>query len=433
MRTGRSFILGTTAAALLMAAQAASAETITVWSRETAESIKTLELMASQFTKETGIQVTLYRAMNDFEQRLARSAAGHDLPDLVINDSAELGQLRKMGIVEQVNRADIKGSDKVLPVAWQSAQAPDGNYYGVPISAQTFALFIRKDWREKLGLPLPETWKDVHDMAVAFTKDDPDGDGKADTYGFTMPVSTTRGYASWFISSFLWQAGGNFVTQKGDGFLPALDTKAGADALGYMRAFLCEGLAQPGAINATTSDVNPSFMSGQTGMYFTGPYNIATYDSKLGTDKFEVVAPPAGPGGPAALAEGTTAYFMKGSQHGDAARRFVEYLISPEGQLAGMAVDNGLQPEVRLPVIDDPKVQDARNDPRWKVFSSTYAKESRYVPPVPNWEPVRMTAADGFNAILADCTSDIPAELKKTDAKLADVLSAQGALAKASN
>ncbi|OLP42255.1 ABC transporter substrate-binding protein [Rhizobium oryziradicis] len=418
-------------AGLLIAPQMASAETIKVWSRETTESIKTLEEMAAQFTKETGIKVELYKAMNDFEQRVVRAAAGHDLPDLVLNDSGQLGNLLKIGILEEVNPKDITGGDKVLPAAWKSAQSNDGKYYAVPMSAQSFGLFIRKDWLDKLGLKAPTTWQELHDVAEAFTKKDPDGNGKNDTYGFTMPASTTRGYASWFISNFLWQAGGQFVEEKNGGYVPALSSKAGAETMKFVRSMVCEGLTQPGAINATTADVNPAFRSGQTGMYLTGPYNISAYDTQPGKDKFEVVAPPSGPGGgPESLAEGTSIYFMKGSQHADAARKFAEYLISPQGQLTGMAVDNGLPPMVRLPVIDDPSLQKVRKDPRWDVFAETYAKHSHYVPAVPDWQPFRMLIADGFNKILADCNSDIPAGLKKLDADIATTLASQGVLAK---
>ncbi|VTR30918.1 Lipoprotein lplA [Serratia fonticola] len=78
-------------------------------------------------------------------------------------------------------------------------------------------LFVRKDWREKLGLPQPKTWQDVATLAKAFTTQDPDGNGKSDTYGFLLPASTTRGYASWFMSAFLWQAGGDFIREVGAG------------------------------------------------------------------------------------------------------------------------------------------------------------------------------------------------------------------------
>jgi putative aldouronate transport system substrate-binding protein len=50
-------------------------------------------------------------------------------------------------------------------------------------------LFIRKDWLDKLGLQPPQTLADFLNVARAFTFNDPDGNGKNDTYGFAAPTS----------------------------------------------------------------------------------------------------------------------------------------------------------------------------------------------------------------------------------------------------
>lgn len=45
-------------------------------------------------------------------------------------------------------------------------------------------LVIRKDWLDKLGLKVPETTEEFLEVMKAFTFNDPDGNGKKDTYGF---------------------------------------------------------------------------------------------------------------------------------------------------------------------------------------------------------------------------------------------------------
>lgn len=409
--------------------QTVSAETLKVWSRQTDESVSVLKALTDGFTKKTGIDVEIYTTGTDFEQRLARAAAGRTLPDVVVNDDSALGQMLRMGIIQEIDPAKIEGSDQIVPTAWNSAKSFDGKYYAVPLSAQSFALFVRKDWREKLGMPQPKTWEDLHKLADAFTQKDPDGNGKADTFGMTIPGSTVRGYTSWFMSNFIWEAGGDFVKQENGGFKPSLNTKAGADALGFVRSLFCDGLVQPGAINATTGDALPTFRSGQTGIFLSGPYHISQINQQPGADKVEILPPPAGPGGPAALAEGTSAYIMAGSQHRDAAEKFISYFISPEGQEIGMAEGSGRTPLVRLPVNKNLDVNAIRKDAGWQTFKEVFDKNAHYVPPVPNWTPIRMLTADGFNKILSECNSDIPAELADIDAKLADELRKQKALA----
>ena len=90
-------------------------------------------------------------------------------------------------------------------------QAPDvwsysyyeGKNYGVPNVNQGHLYAhipqYRQDWLENVGLDIPETLDELHDVLKAFTFDDPDGNGKNDTYGYA-PNSTH--YSGWFIDIF---------------------------------------------------------------------------------------------------------------------------------------------------------------------------------------------------------------------------------------
>lgn len=407
---------------------AAKAEMISVWSRQTDESISVLKALTDAFTADTGITVETFNTGIDFEQRLARAAAGRTLPDIVLNDTAAMGQMRQMGILQAIDPATINGSQDVVTSAWDGAKANDGKFYAVPMSAQAFAMFVRKDWREKLGMPQPKTWEDVRKLAEAFTTKDPDGNGKDDTFGMAIPGSTTRGYTSWFMSSLIWQSGGDFVKQEADGFVPTVNTPQVASALTYVRGMICDKLSQPGAINATTGDTLPTFRSGQTGIFMSGPYHIPQLDAEPGKDKVEVLMMPAGPGGIASLAEGTSAYLLKGAKDEAAAKKFLAFVISPKGQEIAMAEGSGKTPLVRLPVNGKVDVNAVRNDPRWMTFKETFDKYSHYMPAVPNWTAIRMITAEGFNRVLAKCDADIPAELETLNKQVAKELSNQKVL-----
>jgi len=73
--------------------------------------------------------------------------------------------------------------------------ALDGKYYFIPWTrydyASTEGLNIRKSWLDAADLDVPETVDDIYEMFVAFTKDDPDGNGKDDTYAYS---ATTYGF-----------------------------------------------------------------------------------------------------------------------------------------------------------------------------------------------------------------------------------------------
>jgi len=399
-----------------------------VWIRASTESRRTYDAIAAAFKARTGVGIEYFNTITDFEQRLARAAAGSSLPDVVFDDAAYLGQFVSMGIVAEIDRAGLKGGADVVDRAWESARAADGRYYGVPTSAQAFALFIRKDWRAKLGLPLPRTWGDLEALARAFVERDPDGNGKRDTYGFVLPASTTRGYASWFLSSFVWQAGDDIVRAAPGGFKASLGKPTG-EALAFMRSLICQKLTQPGAINATTADAIPAFRSGQAGIFFTGPYHFAVFDKEPGKDRYEVVAPPPGPKDATVLAEGTSGYVMKASSKKSTALAFIEFVISPEGQELGMTGAGG-QPVVRLPVNRKVDVRKVYRDERWDLIQELYSKNGRYVPRVPNWQPIRQVTAEGFNRVLASCGSNIDQELAALSDKVNAELAKQQALAR---
>ncbi|WP_445678968.1 ABC transporter substrate-binding protein [Radicibacter daui] len=407
-----------------------AADTLKVWMRYGENEKAVLDAITQEFSKETGVTIDLFLANTDFETRLARAAAGDSLPDMIINDATSMGQLLDMGIVKEIDRASLKGGDQLYDVAWQSVEAVDGKYYGVPTSAQAFAVFIRKDWREKLGYPVPKTWEDLFNLSKAFTEDDPDGDGKADTYGYVMPLSATRGYATWFLADLIWQAGGKFLEQKGAAYVSSLDTPETAKAISFARDLVCKGFAQPSAITATTGDTTPVFSSGQAGIYRTGPYHLAPLSKEPGRAVIEVVPPPAGPAGQAELAEGEAAFIMASTRHEDLAKKFIEFLVSEKGQEMGMGVGTGSSPIVRLSINKNVDVTKIQPDADWGTFAKLYATSARYFPRVPNWKPIRQMTSDGFNKILSDCSSDIRAGLGEIDAAVNEELANQGVLAR---
>lgn len=58
--------------------------------------------------------------------------------------------------------------------------------YGFPISSGNGCItYIRKDWLDQLNLSMPKNYKEYIEVLRAFTNEDPDGNGKNDTYGIT--------------------------------------------------------------------------------------------------------------------------------------------------------------------------------------------------------------------------------------------------------
>ncbi len=131
----------------------------------------------------------------DGETKLNAAAAANALPDLFQAYSTTLERNKLLDLYDQGLIAPVDDLLKLMPTrvkthyndpTSQSLVVFDGKQWGfveVPNLPRREGLVIRKDWLDKLGLPLPTTIDDLFTVAKAFTEQDPDGNGKNDTYG----------------------------------------------------------------------------------------------------------------------------------------------------------------------------------------------------------------------------------------------------------
>jgi multiple sugar transport system substrate-binding protein len=416
-------------AALPQSKNAHATGALTVWIRGAGDSPKAYQKIFDAFTAKTGIQVKIgLSTLTDFETKLTAAATAHQLPDIAIDDAAQLGGFASRGIILPVDKAPYTGALTLTDQAWKSAVDIKGQAYAVPFSAQANVLLVRKDWLDKLGLQPPKTWDDVESVAKAFTTGDPDGDGKNDTYGLAVPGTTARGYTSWYASSFLYEAGADWLKSTGGGkFAAAVDTPEATKAVQYLENQICtDKVVQPSVLGDDTTATNKAFQTGVAGMYLTGPYAFATMDATAIKGKYAVLPAPTGPTGQAGtLAEGTNIYTMADAKT-DEADKLMQFMVSADQQKVGM-VGTPTASIVRLPVnkaVDASAVHDG--DPRWQVAQDAYAGSGHYeYDNMPNWTQLRQKASDELNKLFANC-GDPAAALTTLNGDLNSLLKTQG-------
>jgi multiple sugar transport system substrate-binding protein len=407
---------------------AAATGTLNVWIRGSGDSPKAYQKIFDAFTAQTGIKVTIGKAtLTDFETALTAAASAHQLPDMVLDDAAQMGNFVSQGIVLPIDKSKFTGADQLTDQAWSSATDRGGQVDAVPFSAQANVLLVRKDWLDKLGLQPPKTWDDLAKVAQAFTTQDPDGDGKPDTYGLAVPGSTSRGYTSWFWSSFLYSAGGDFLKPGGGKFTASLNSPQAVSSAQFLEDQVCKNKdVQPSALGDDTTATNKAFQTGVAGMYLTGPYAYATMDATAVKGKYIVVAPPTGPDGTAGtLAEGTDIFTMADSKQ-DEVTKLEEFMVTPAAQKLGMsAVPSATV--VRLPVnkgVDPAEVHG--NDPRWQLAQQVYSTSGHYeYDNAPNWTQLRQKMSDDLNKLLSSC-GDVQGALNSMNSDVASLLKQQG-------
>jgi multiple sugar transport system substrate-binding protein len=394
--------------------------TLEVWTRSNPDAAATYERVFAAFTKKTGIKVD-YQPIVNFDQQLQSRASIKDLPDVMINDSGSLGSYQRQGLLKPIDPDAITGHEQIDGKTWSTARGLDGRTYGIPYSRQAMTLMVRKDWREKVGLPQPRTWQDLLTLAKAFATRDPDGNGKNDTYGMVVPGSAQNGYAAWWAATFLWQGGASLVEPDPDNagkYRAVADSEAAVRTVSWLKDNLfcgAKNLVQPSALTSTTGNAT-NFQDGTAGMYLTGPYNIATFDATPGKDKYEVVQAPAGPDGATALAEGENIYFGAKTGKAEQEKALAEFLITPEAQQLAMTGEN--QPVVRIPVNTTLDAAQVRDDERWATVQQAYRDASKQFPSALDFAPIRQDTADSLNAVFTYCGSDVRAGLQELNETL---------------
>ncbi|GMQ57976.1 hypothetical protein AN1V17_23710 [Vallitalea sediminicola] len=141
-----------------------------------------------------------------------------------------------------------------------------------PPGGQGWTWNIRKDWLSKLGLSMPTTPDEFLDVARAFTKNDPDGNGKDDTYGFT---SAGAGKSLGDISNLKLMFGPTefYVGEDGTVKHPVTDGNEKL-FLDFLKTIIDEELIDPDWYSQGWDDRKPNLYKGLFGTVFYPPMSL---------------------------------------------------------------------------------------------------------------------------------------------------------------
>jgi putative aldouronate transport system substrate-binding protein len=163
------------------------------------------------FEKDYGIKVkNLWTVdLSQYRQKLNVSIASGDLPDFLEVNKEELSRLAEADMLADLTKVYEQYASPYLKNTLQQdngvgfkAATYDGKVIGIPkhsvnggVSTAEM-IWVRTDWLKKLNLPEPKTMDDVIKIATAFAKQDPDGNGKADTIGFGINKELFQGHGT---------------------------------------------------------------------------------------------------------------------------------------------------------------------------------------------------------------------------------------------
>jgi putative aldouronate transport system substrate-binding protein len=247
-----------------------------VWSRRIQEDLNIKLNVGFSANLETG-------AYND---QLDLLLAAGDLPDLVrfydyiqFRQAVDAGYLADItDVFEQYAGNELKDLKARYPEAFEFVTI-NGRLYGIPPfngnEQMAPLLWIRDDWLKAVGMTAPKTVDEMVAVARAFTFNDPDGNGRNDTYGLGLQEQiNARDHAT--IGGLLSAFG--LPTHYYDVYYPDRDGKitspyiqpAAKEALRVLAGMYKEGLIDPEFITTDMTKVQQDIARGRFGMAY-GP------------------------------------------------------------------------------------------------------------------------------------------------------------------
>ena len=179
--------------------EAAEPVTISLWAMATVTESGPPpdDWVAYDILRDMGIELeyTIIPPGNDGEAKVNAAAAANDLPDIfqIVSETNvrdplyryyELGLLSPVG--DMLDMMPVRTENYYNNQTLLDLVTFDGELYGLPqppIIPKREGFVIRQDWLDNLGLEAPTTPEELMEVAMAFTSEDPDGNGADDTYG----------------------------------------------------------------------------------------------------------------------------------------------------------------------------------------------------------------------------------------------------------
>lgn len=237
--------------------------------------IPTPDFVHDGILQATGVDLTLnlIAAGTDLDNKINVLAASNDLPDIVETRNRNVYlQLVKNGLLLDLTpyESKLEGVKKLVGSTLENGRI-DGKLYGIarPGSGQPANTWIRKDWLDNLGLSMPTNLDELLQVAKAFTENDPDGNGKKDTFGLTGNVE--GGNASIFAPILLSHGVSPFYNAfyiRDNQLYNSLYDPNMRTALETIRQFVSEGVVDPEFTSNKPAAAKDKAHKGQAGICY---------------------------------------------------------------------------------------------------------------------------------------------------------------------
>jgi putative aldouronate transport system substrate-binding protein len=241
----------------------------------------------------------------NYKEKLNVVAASNEFPDVFLVLHPDFNKWKKQGLFLDVQPALNQYPDLAkIPQDALKKLNPQGKTLGFPyyVMETRDTLSVREDWLKKLGLSAPKTLDEFYEVAKAFATQDPDGNGKQDTVGFSFYMDTTNNIPADLAFIMAGYGLGNQWKEVNGKLVPyQTQVEEWKNFLTFMNKAYNEGvLDKDFAVNKIRSTVD-KFEANKVGFAYLNPNDWSTHVAnvtKLVPSAVPaVIEPPMGPTG----------------------------------------------------------------------------------------------------------------------------------------
>lgn len=259
----------------------------------------------------------------DQDTKINAAAAANALPDIFMCGDNCFQLLSKQKVLASVDDMFAMMPNRTAKLYDKDARkhsTVNGVCYGLDqpgTIVRNEGILIREDWLKKLGLSVPKTTDEFFEVMKAFTFQDPDGNGRQDTYGLgayieLKPMCEGLGarFDPWFGAFGV--AGTWTMAKEAPGL--NINKPEYYDALVFLKKIIDAKVIDPNWTAYKKDDYRASWKQGKFGIFREqnaaayAESNYAPFDQNFPNGNLIIVDPPVGPTGKSAAGVYDQAY-----------------------------------------------------------------------------------------------------------------------------
>jgi putative aldouronate transport system substrate-binding protein len=285
----------------------------------------------------------------EYYNKINLLVASASLPDIVKIGGYDYFNYLPQGVFLELNSyIDKYGNNmkKSIPKeAWDKIAVEGGKYYAIPSYnyAGKHINVVRQDWLDNLSIKTPVNLNEYLEMLRKFTFNDPDKNGKNDTYGLGTVSTGTYAFGATFMPIFgAFGMQTEYYTVKENKMYANMISKEYKEAIAYCKSLFDEKVVDPEMFVLKSEIALEKVVQGKIGTFLSWwsvPELTLMLQYKMDKvspgSKLAVIPPIQGKDGysgmkAASLISGTVS-ISKNCKNPEAVIKFLDYLTGDEG------------------------------------------------------------------------------------------------------